>query len=484
MILFNKTFQNNYDKLGLHNYNFIKFAPQDYHNLAIKKTELKKNHFPLVFITGNNSLFSQSINLDNLEYKFISYNFWRKFINYYWQETIFISLSNQLSTSYIEKLKSKNLYTYYNSKYKLLLNGFTKNLISGKIPILLNSDMVKNNFNELNNKIYIEYIWKKGLNWYLFSAFSRLICLKKDVFNKISSCHINKVELNSLPVFYVNNDARKIVLSESSDQIGAKKKFLHYLSQSLNFSFLSNAYLRKAYIGLIFISYKDALEYKNYVTHKYLKSSGDANLNLFVSPVDLCYKFLNETFYNKEFRLIPDLKEISNLLHKYRYYKNVFIDNNQTCGKNYFQGQPIYLIKPFFINDSNTKEKRKINYSYKLKKENKLFSYQAVFFNYKTAIFAWNKFKSENNFYRLPSKPNIHVLSLENFLKNSEKFQDSNYSNFIFIPSSQTYNFVKQQQIVDNNSSLTYFLTIRGFNIKNLCKKILLSLTRKHPVNI
>ena len=84
-----------------------------------------------------NTIFNPIINQssDN-NYKLISRNFFIQLINKFWRETIFLSASNQLSDTYIEKLKSDGLLIY-SKEYKNFLSAFSKALINDRIHFSL-----------------------------------------------------------------------------------------------------------------------------------------------------------------------------------------------------------------------------------------------------------------------------------------------------------------------------------------------------------
>nr|QCI04589.1 hypothetical protein [Apoglossum ruscifolium] len=415
------------------------------------------------------------------DYKFISRNFWNEFINQYWQETIFISNSNYLSESYINKLKNKNLSIYKKNDYKNFLSEFSRDLINGKIPIEFNSNInsrqkVTSSLITYNNNTYVKFIWKKGINWYIVGLYLKYLSIVKQILNPIKILNFKRIELNSLPIFAISNQYNQIIMSESADQLILQKDLWHSLYNWYN-AFL----VKKIYTGLLFINPKDALEYKEYIISKYLKANYSNNLKFFIGHLNFYYKLLYSSKKNTEFRLIPDLKEISDLLSKYQYYKNINFDKQQRYGNNYFQGQPIYIIKPILVKNKNTNKKDYINYFYNMPKRNAFIKCKAIFLNYDTAITAWNKFKLEHSYYKLPKKPFIHVSNLEYFLKISNDYDKDNY--FVFIPSIQTYNFIKKDKQVKDMNLVKYFCINKSIYIKSLFKRIVWSLSSRQPVN-
>nr|YP_009397199.1 hypothetical protein [Thuretia quercifolia]ARW66385.1 hypothetical protein [Thuretia quercifolia] len=426
----------------------------------------------------------------NFNYKFVSRSFWNKIINQYWKETIFISNSNSFSETYINKLKSSGLSVYNGRDYKNFLIAFSKALFNGQVQVLMNKDIDSYNNSVLymnsNNNKYIKYVWKKGLNWHISCLYFHYISLKNKLLNDNLVFQSNKIKANSLPIFAITNDYNQLIMAESSDQVSHNKNqnLFHSLHQFNGFFLSKRNNEKKIYTGLLFINPEDAFEYKEYIKSKNINSSRDHSLKFFIGQINLYRYLLNYSKNQSEFRLVPDLKEVSNLVNLYQYYKNINFDENQKYGKNHFQGQPIYIIKPFIIKNINTNKKSFINYSYNLKENHLSAEYEAIFLNYNTAICAWNKFKSNHSYYKLPNKPLIYVSNLENFLK---KYQQNYKKNqFIFIPSSKTYHFVKDETMKKKYQQKyywQYFFSGKNVYIKTVLKRFIWSLTSRQPTN-
>lgn len=419
-----KYFSSLNNKLSKFNYNYQKHT--------FISINLKRNKF--ILISKWNSyiyLSSRYLLKNNLNYQFISRNFWDKFVNQYWQETLFISANNTYSDYYINQLKASGLSVNKGNQNKKFLLNFSKDLMNGKIQVALTKDKVNSFLVNRTNDKYIKYVWRKSINWYIYNLYSKYLFIKNHLLkNKYLS--INQyVDINTLPLFTVTNQNNQIIISESPDQIFLNKYFLK--------SFYNIFTSKKNYTGLLFISPKDALEYKYYSTYKYLSLNNNL-LKLFVSRLGLYYKLLYSSIYNTEFRLIPDLKEISNLIYKYQYYTNVSFQKSQKYGKDYFQGQPVYMIKPILVKNIHTRQKHKLDYFYNINKSDYSVRCQAIFLNYQTALLAWKKFRQDYPSYKIPAQPNIFVSNLEYFIKSQTSPNSS--VNYMFIPSLETYNFV------------------------------------------
>nr|YP_010850992.1 hypothetical protein Ycf80 [Aphanocladia stichidiosa]WGH13908.1 hypothetical protein Ycf80 [Aphanocladia stichidiosa] len=431
-----------------------------FHNILISKTNFDNGEV-------SDNLLVKEIENKNLLVR----NFWQKFINKYLQETIFLSPSNAISNNYILKLKTSGLSVYKNSEYKSFLYKFSKDLLSGKVNVITNNI---DNFTTLipikKDNIYLKYKWLKSFNVknFIFSNF------KKDL-NNIFRNSTLKLFNFSLPLFVVINDNQEIVVSESVDQLSKSRFFLNRFSYFIN----SNEQSKNLYVGLLFVNPQDAIEYKNYIKANCYNSTLSNNISVVPANMQLYYKLMMLRNRNIEFRLIPDLTEISHLISKYKKYKHISFNIKQKYSNNSFQGQPVYLIKPIYVKKKFSNYFKKLEYLYSFKKDQMNLKYEAAFLNYKTLIGAWKKFKQDNSDYNLPSTPDISVLNFETFI------QEKNYSNIIFLPSLQTYNFIQKYSYIslEHTSGLKFWLLNKSVFLKTFVIRVFWSLTSRQPTN-
>nr|YP_009395139.1 hypothetical protein [Bryothamnion seaforthii]ARW63907.1 hypothetical protein [Bryothamnion seaforthii] len=422
---------------------------------------LKLKHFKSSSVLrANTKIYSDQLSHQELmnSHHFVSRNFWQKLINRYWQETVFISASNSSSDKYINKLRISGLSIYDGNDYKNFLSKFSKDLLNGKVNLSLkNSDTISTSlFNKANN-IYVRYKWYK--TWNLNFLFAKY---KKNRIYDNKNFHIN----NSLPLFLLANKNKEIILSESPDRLCRK---------------VTND--QKVYTGLIFISPEDALEYKQYIQNKSVRSTRSKFISTLVASFNIYHRLLKSSNVNTEFRLIPDLKEISDLVYKYQKYRHLSFDQEQNYGSGYFQGQPIYIIKSIPVKSKNSNRLKTIDYNYSFVRNNKVYKYKVAFLNYQTAINAWNRFKKENESYNLPNKPQLYVSNLETFIQ--RPYYKQNCNEFLFLPSINTYNFVKLylKQNSRDNFNINDLMINRTLYIKALFYRIIWSLTSRQPVS-
>nr|YP_009295357.1 hypothetical protein BI108_pgp038 [Dasya binghamiae]AOH77369.1 hypothetical protein [Dasya binghamiae] len=484
MLLLNKISENTYQHLNHFDYSTLTFQNK---KKIINYDRFNKNKIRLILnakLYKNLHQSSSKLLHDYIDYKFISRNFWNKFINQYWQETIFISLSNPLSDNYINKLKNKGLLIHKGNDYKNFLIEFSKDLINGKIQVLLNqnnNEKINISLFIKNNNTYIKYIWRKGIYWHIYYIYSKYLLMKNNLSNRSFIFDLKNIVSNSLPIFTVTNQYNKLIMAESAEQILLKKDFLQTLDYWYNSVLLNNRSLKKIYTGLLFINPEDALEYKEYIAFKYIKSNNINYPKFFIGKLNLYSRLFNCSSCDKEFRLIPDLKEVSDLIYKYQYNKNIIFDKYQKYGKNHFQGQPIYIINSIVVKNINTNAKEKVDYFYSVSKNSKIIKYKAIFLNYKTAIVAWNKFREEYSHYKLPQYPLLYVSNLETFLKTSDTKKNNN--NSIFIPSTKTYLFIKKYKQTNKQDDIRNILTNKSISIKSFLERVIWSLTSRQPTN-
>nr|YP_009399476.1 hypothetical protein [Dictyomenia sonderi]ARW69082.1 hypothetical protein [Dictyomenia sonderi] len=451
---------------------------EESHNISNKYPNqyLKLDHFNLSnLLISNNSnqeisdnLFSKEIDND----KILSRNFWQKLINKYLQETIFLSSASSLSSNYILKLKASGLSVYKSNEYKDFLHKFSKDLLDGKVNVLTNDvDDLKNFMTIHKHNTYLKYKWFKLFNLTNFTFNRDLL----SVFMGKTSTLFNF----SLPLFIVINNDQEIIVSESTDQLLKSRVIFNIFSYFIK----TNKYNKNLYTGLLFVNPQDAMEYRDHIKANFLNSTFSSNLQVVPANIKLYYKLMALQNSNIEFRLIPDLTEVSNLVCRYKKYRNVSFHTNQKYSRNSFQGQPIYLIKSLNVKNKFSKNIKKLDYLYVIKKDDIHFQYKVAFLNYKTLIGAWKKFKTENFDYNLPDIPEVSVSNFESFIK--EKNYKKNYSNIIFLPSLQTYGFIEKHSNINlkHQQELKYWLLNKSVYLKTLVCRVFWSLTSRQPTN-
>ena len=418
---------------------------------------------------------------ENNNYRLMSRNFFLELINKFWRETIFVSISNSTTDMYIEQLKANGLSIYSND-YKNFLSYFSKALINGRIHVT--SDMIDTDKIKPLKETYIKYLWKKGFNFSLPTKNSYVSSLftNKVLFNSTNSL-IENLSINKLPIFTIINNLNQIILSESSNEILVTKNFVDHLYNIYSKYFLDNMINKVKYQALFFISPNDAKEYQEYIKHKHSFVEKNNVASLFITRLDVYYYLMQMRMKIVDFRLIPDLEELGNLVSHYQYYKNIRFHKNQYFIKQSFQGQPIYFIEPVLARNKNTGKIELIKYIYNNDTLSTNSKYTAIFMNYKTALLAWQKFKQQMFNYQLPNRPNLVVYNLEQFIKNFEYNSDRSIKKILFVPSVESYFYLKKQVNVNSNFNFMQNFINKSSSLKIFSQRIIWSLTSRQPLH-
>nr|YP_010471153.1 hypothetical protein N4M48_pgp039 [Synarthrophyton patena]UVF62982.1 hypothetical protein [Synarthrophyton patena] len=438
MLLFNLIFAHSISKST--NYLLDSF---DSPITLVSNTENKKERFlsSLPFlISMSDSLTETKNNLANK--KLISGNFLTRFINNFWQQTVFLSVPTKLSDKYISQLNSLNLVKNP-VRPKKILSQFSQSLMNDSINSSLSSNFVYN-----NQFSSIKYIWKKSrinLNWTLLNKDTKFLDINhKQLFDRL--------QINNLPLFIVTNHLNQMIVAELP-----KESKTSFIFKKLD--------LKSYYQAWFFINYQDAEEYLQYIKNQYEIIDANNQLRIFICNLETFYKLSNKCINTVQFRLVPDLHEIGELVNTYSSYRNIIFNKAQNYGKDYFQGQPIYILK----ND---------NYYYQVNELNNKIKYQPVFMTYKTAVSSYKHLVKKQNNSKSLKPPKLMVYNLEEFLeKQVASFNKSNMP-FLLIPSKSSYKLVKSGL----GSHILYDdISIYVSQLKLWTKRILWSLTSRQP---
>nr|YP_009654338.1 hypothetical protein [Pleurostichidium falkenbergii]QCH39625.1 hypothetical protein [Pleurostichidium falkenbergii] len=415
---------------------------------------------------SSSDLFINEIENNNL----VSRKFWQKLVNKYIQETIVLSSPSTMSSNYINKLRASGLSVYKGNEHKSFLYQFTRSITGDKAKVSLSNLNILNNLsNRENSQTYLTYKWPKFFNF-------------KNVFffnNKQYISNILNFSSSSLPLFIVVNSNKEIVVAESTDQL-SKNGFLFNLCNYFN---NSKNYKKNLYTGLLFVNPKDAVEYKYYIEALHSNSTRSVGIKVVPINMHLYDRLINLKNASIEFRLVPDLKEISNLIYKYKKYKHISFNRNQKYTHNSFQGQPIYSIKPFYSQQKYSNYSNGYNSLNNTGQSESDSIYQTIFFNYNTLMGAWNRFKKENIKYSLPLKPEISVSNFETFIQSN--YNENKDSKLTFLPSVNAYDFIKSHLNTKSQygRGLKHTVLRSSLSLKTFFYRVFWSLTSKQPIN-
>ena len=192
---------------------------------------------------------------------------------------------------------------------------------------------------------------------------------------------------------------------------------------------------------------EDASSYLHEICKKEPKEAENLGLKVKTIGLDVFYR-LNRTSAPKiQSRLVGDLEEISLIVAKYSSDSSCIMHPKQKYSKDWFQGNPIYVLKVH----KNVNDNVVAQYSFKDSYEKKL-----IFFSKEDVMRAWKVFLAKKSEVSLNTKPNIEIYNLENFLLDIENTPDSS-SGLTFIPPYKSYLDVRSQksQTVSIKNNLT-----------------------------
>jgi hypothetical protein len=413
----------------------------------------------------------------------IDLTLFQELLHKYWQQTIFLSAATPASQKYTNQLaKQENIIT--KTKKKKLLIGFSQALLYGQI-----------NFNTtLSTKprpktllSYNKYIWRKGLNLappkFLNGLWVNRRC--PNFPNTFQFNLLKSLRNNRFPLFIVVNDFNQLIVSEPANKLTTPKSINNTFYQWYYDRFLWQKDSSRVYEGWFFVNPKDAKEYKNFIAYKYRRSFHQNGLAVISSGIDFYYRLNRIAPPHTEFRLFPDLEEISELIISNKNKPDLIFDEKQNYGRSHFQGQPIYFIESVSCKKKNSSTNELINYYYQIPTDSSNKKYTAIFLNKEVALQGWQQFCENMPQYKLPKKPILRVYNLEDFLKDNECKYPVRDKDFIFIPGKDSYKEIEHQYFdQDLKNSYQYkntYLFHHVLSCKLWLQRIIWSLTSRQP---
>lgn len=335
------------------------------------------------------------------------------------------------------------------------------------------------NNHDYNNKVCIKYKWQKGLNLLLPHQIHSLSTRSSNNSFPDKNQELIINNLKSFPVFAVKNGFHEILLGKSS--YDCKKNWRSYLYDIYVDTFLAHKNVNPASLGFFFFNPNDALEFENTVFSRYPYNA--AELEVKTTPISIHHAYiLNRTINSKiQFKFVPDLEEIVKLLKTYKYENKIQFHQKQVHGKDFFQGQPIYMVKPEWLN-----KKHQISV---IEAYNKTFNASSsksiiIYTSRDAAYKGWEKFINKNPSMRLPKKPPLLVYNFEKFILDCESASSKASTDFTIITNHDSYMFCDKFNSSHNvNTSVEALynkLKTKTLFIKIWIKRILWSVTTTH----
>lgn len=429
------------------NPNYLRNSKLELYNIENRSERLSKSakkSIGLAYMFKTPDFLSDS-NKDIAKKNLMKQSLKHKFFSNLWAEEAFLSINNKSLDKYNKAIKLTSINKNHNLQ-KSLVSTFSKSLSQG----LVQSSLVNNYYDFKNNLFDIQYSWTKILQLYFLNLgnIAQINLASKDL-KHIDNILEKRINLKHLPLFVVSNHLGQMIIAEPPIGLNSEK------------------YTKQMYHGFVFTNCQDAQEYMLYVQRYYSLESNSlriSNFN-FLSLNKLIKKFNSKIC----FKLIPDLKEVSELIKKYRYYRNVSFHKNQKYGKNYFQGQPLYFVKY---------KRKNLYYSWLQKQDSQ--QYNLLFTNYANALYICQKLKNQTIYSKIEPL-NITVYNLEQFIQDQLNSKMSDEELFLIVPSSASYLLIKESQKKEINHLIYNTSSNLLSSIILWSKRVFWSLTSKKP---
>lgn len=247
-------------------------------------------------------------------------------------------------------------------------------------------------------------------------------------------------KLKKIPIYTVVNGYNEIIIASPRNM--PPKNSFEWLYDKYYDNFLWKEDRGAISVGLFFFNKEDAETYLQEVCRKDPKGAEDIGLSVKSVGLDTFYE-LNRTSNPKmQAKLVADLEEVDLLLNEYSSSKILDFHPKQKYRKQWFQGNPIYLIK---INENKDQLTRR-NFTISKYNFNNSFyvDKKILLFKKNDAYKVWNAYKLKHKELNLPEKPNLEIYNLESYLLDLEKSDNDLIDQTIFIPPYESYMYSKQ----------------------------------------
>nr|YP_010925534.1 hypothetical protein RMC00_pgp180 [Neoporphyra dentata]WKD83766.1 hypothetical protein [Neoporphyra dentata] len=345
------------------------------------------------------------------------------------------------TNNWIKKHKDKNHHSLF---YKKIFKALLHQKIRVVTDPLKNSKIDK----EKNSIVSQKYVWGNSLKPSIMPSYFEN---KKnnEVANTSKKFLID--QLSASPVFVVKNGFNEIILGHPAFRIKRGEisnythSFLNLLKQSQQTYPIST--------GLFFFHPDDAFEFKDFI--KSVNPLASQQMEINVEPVGLhfAYKMNRNISSDTQFSFIPDFKEVGDLLFKYRRDKHLIFHKDQRHGKNFFQGQPIYIIQPTTFKDRRGKL---TTIHFTGLNDNR----KVIFTSLEAANKSWTNFIQNNSQLKSIRKPTLLVYNLESFLKDQEQLNKQDFQKFVVVTNKKAYLTTKELIAVPDSNSILKHLKL------------------------
>lgn len=247
-------------------------------------------------------------------------------------------------------------------------------------------------------------------------------------------------KLKQVPIYTVVNGYNEIVIA--SPRSMPPKNSIEWLYDKYYDNFLWKEDKGAVSLGLFFVNREDAETYLQEVCKKDPKGAEDIGLSVKSVGLDTFYELNRTSKPRVQARLIADLEEIDLLLNNYSSSNILNFHPKQKYKKQWFQGNPIYLLK-IHENISSLDKKNFTLSKYNLDGSSNNYK-KILLFKKNDAYKVWNLYRLKNKDWKLPEKPSLEIYNLENYLLDLEKSDTNLAQETIFVPPYESYLYSKQ----------------------------------------
>jgi hypothetical protein len=260
-------------------------------------------------------------------------------------------------------------------------------------------------------------------------------------------------KLKQVPVYTVVNKQNELVTASTRDYKNSHS--FDWIQSKYNEIFFWEYDEGSVSINLFFMNKEDAASYLHEICKKEPKEAENLGLKIKTIGLDVFYKLNRTSAPKTQNRLVGDLKEIDLLLTNYSYESTCTMHPKQKYSRDWFQGNPIYVLKFH----KSLRDKTIAPYSFQDSYEKKL-----IFFSKEDALKAWKVFLAKKSQFSLNTKPSIEIYNLENFLIDLENTPDNSLE-LSFIPPYKSYIELKsrtsQQPVLKSSFTQEYLYKTR-----------------------
>ena len=415
---------------------------------------IDRSQFSLAYTIAELKSFPDSrINL--AKKNFLRQNLWQKVADAIWSQAVFLSVPTKAFNKYAIELNYLDINKDQESTKKLLA-GFSRSLLDGSICSSLNN---------VKHVSYlptvIKYNWLKFIRLKQQNLISALQSIEsKNYFSQVKSYLTKNPFMNRLPLFIVSNNLGQIIISEPPSELKQKRDVFNKV--------MLYKEVPSFYQAWFFISFNDAQDYMRSIDRIY--GLDKDCLRISACSLLTVYNFMEKFSQEVYFKIVPDLQEVSSLIKSYRYRSNISFHERQKYSAAYFQGQPLYILK-------NAEVFLK-HYKYA---NNNTSKHHLVFTSYEAANDILGKMTNRLIGLKVAKRPELVAYNLESFIKDHCALANNEASQFLLVPSQSSYWYTKKYLLEKKISLVRIAITGHISSAQLWSKRILWSLTSKHP---